>query len=72
MFEKMGIIAFFVFLVVSIFLLCSVESRFDEMQKQIDLLQSQNVEMMKKQRLAEQDIHLLEDVVLYLDKKNEK
>lgn len=66
MFEKMGIIAFFIFLAVSIFLLCSVESRFDEIQKQIDLLKEQNVELAKKQRIAEQDINLLGKGMMFL------
>ena len=72
MLEKMNIIVFFVIILMAIFLLCSVESRFNEMQKQIDYLKEQNIELMKKQRVAEQDIYMLAKGEEYLLSEIEK
>ena len=72
MWEKMNIIAFFIIIIMAIFLLCSVESRFNEMQKQIDYLMAQNIELAKKQRVAEQDIYMLAKGEEYLLSEIEK
>lgn len=69
MIEKITVMMFFMMILITLFMFCSVESRFNKMQNQIDYLMEQNVEIQKKQRVTEQDVILLEKGIMYLEKE---
>ena len=69
MIEKMTVSMFFIMLLFVLFIFCSVESRFNKMQNELDYLKEQNTELQKKARVTEQNVSLLEKGFFYLEEE---